>query len=156
MDKLAIVRSLVGNQADHDAQQVFHGHHPRKAPVPSGGWPQFGSAVARLQGQTDPRHARFISLCYTCTHGPYNEPGPGFLGSSYAPFRPMGPSRNDMILQGVTVDRLADRRTLLRGFDIHAPRSRFQRRPARHGHLQRAGVRPADIVAPGRRARSVA
>jgi uncharacterized protein (DUF1501 family) len=117
MDKLVVVRSLVGNQADHDAQQVFHGHHPRKLPVPSGGWPQFGSTVARVQGQGDRATPAFISLCYTCTHGPYNESGPGFLGSSFAPFRPMGPSRNDMILQGVNVDRLADRRTLLRGFD---------------------------------------
>lgn len=117
MDKLVVVRSLVGNQADHDAQQVFHGRHPRKAPVPNGGWPQFGSTVARVQGQTDRATPAYISLCYTCTHGPYNEPGPGFLGSSFAPFRPMGPSRNDMILQGINVDRLADRRTLLRGFD---------------------------------------
>src|SRR5262249_13926178 len=29
LDKLAIVRSLVGNQADHDAIQVFNGRHPR-------------------------------------------------------------------------------------------------------------------------------
>src|SRR6266481_5642482 len=50
MDKLVVVRSLVGNQADHDAIQVFNGHHPRKQPTPSGGWPQFGSAVARVQG----------------------------------------------------------------------------------------------------------
>ncbi len=117
MDKLVVVRSLVGNQADHDAQQVFHGHHPRKLPIPSGGWPQFGSTVARVQGQGDLTTPAFVSLCYTCTHGPYNEPGPGFLGSSFAPFRPMGPARNDMILQGINVDRLADRRTLLRGFD---------------------------------------
>src|SRR5262245_5323957 len=39
MDKLVVVRSLVGNQADHDAIQVFNGHHPRKQ-SPSGGWPQ--------------------------------------------------------------------------------------------------------------------
>jgi hypothetical protein len=128
MDKLVVVRSLVGNQADHDAVQVFNGHHPRKLPIPNGGWPQLGSTVARLQGPaslpspsgrgaggegTPP----FISLCYTCTHGPYNEPGPGFLGTSMAPFRPMGPSRSDMVLHGITVDRLADRRTLLRSFD---------------------------------------
>src|SRR5438876_11822124 len=30
MDKLAVVRSLVGNQAGHDAIQVFNGHHPNK------------------------------------------------------------------------------------------------------------------------------
>ena len=50
MDKLVVVRSLVGNQADHDAVQVFNGHHPRK-PAPSGGWPQFGSAVAKTGGE---------------------------------------------------------------------------------------------------------
>jgi hypothetical protein len=116
MDKLVVVRSLVGNQADHDAIQVFNGHNPRR-PTPQGGWPQFGSTVARVQGAVDRATPPFISLCYTCTHGPYNEPGPGFLGPSLAPFRPMGPSRNDMTLRGVNVDRLADRRSLLRSFD---------------------------------------
>src|SRR5439155_633636 len=65
MDKLAVVRSLIGNQADHDAIQVFNGFHPRR-PKPNGGWPQFGSAVARLQG-ADSTTPPFISLCYTCT-----------------------------------------------------------------------------------------
>jgi hypothetical protein len=116
MDKLVVVRSLVGNQSDHDAIQVFNGHHPRK-PTPAGGWPQFGSAVARIQGPVNRAIPPFMSLCYTCTHGPYNEPGPGFLGTSSAPFRPMGPSREDMVLRGVSVDRLADRKTLLKSFD---------------------------------------
>ena len=116
MDKLVVVRSLVGNQADHDAIQVYNGHDPRK-PKPAGGWPQFGSAVARLQGPLDPSVPPFVSLCYTCTHGPYNEPGPGFVGPGLAPFRPMGPSRDDMILRGVTLNQLADRKTLLKGFD---------------------------------------
>jgi hypothetical protein len=116
MDKLVVVRSLVGNQSDHDAIQVFNGHHPRK-PVPSGGWPQFGSAVAKLQGAADPAIPPFISLCYTCTHGPYNEPGPGYLGPSLAPFRAMGQTRDDMLLRGLSVDRLADRKTLLKNFD---------------------------------------
>jgi hypothetical protein len=115
-DKLVIVRSLVGNQSDHDAVQVFNGHHPRKSAAP-GGWPQFGSAVAKLQGPVDRATPPFVSLCYTCTHGPYNEPGPGFLGTSFAPFRPTGPARDDMVLRGVTLERLADRRGLLSGFD---------------------------------------
>ena len=116
MDKLTIVRSLVGNQADHDAIQVYNGHNPKK-PTPTGGWPQFGSAVAKLQGPTDPAIPPFLSLCYTCTHGPYNEPGPGFLGQAASPFRPMGPSRDDMLLRGISVNRLADRKTLLKSFD---------------------------------------
>ncbi len=116
MDKLVVVRSLVGNQADHDAIQVYNGHHPRK-PTPSGGWPQFGSAISRLQGPVEPSVPPFVSVCYTCTHGPYNEPGPGFLGASLAPFRAMGKTREDMLLRGLAVHRLADRKTLLKSFD---------------------------------------
>jgi hypothetical protein len=116
MDKLAVVRSLVGNQADHDAIQVYNGHDPKK-PKPAGGWPQFGSAVAKLQGPAHPAVPPFVSVCYTCTHGPYNEPGPGFLGQALSPFRVMGEVRNDMTLRGINVDRLADRKTLLSRFD---------------------------------------
>ena len=115
-DRFSIIRSLVGNQADHDAIQVFNGHHPR-LPKPSGGWPQFGSMVAKTLGPADPATPPFISLCYPCTHGPYNEPGPGFLGAAQSPFRPMGPTRDDMVLNGVTLDRLGDRRALMRSFD---------------------------------------
>jgi hypothetical protein len=116
MDKLVLVRSLVGNQSDHDAIQVFNGHHPSKGTA-AGGWPQFGSVVAKVQGAVDRATPPFLSLCYTCSHGPYNEPGPGFLGPSFAPFRPMGPSREDMVLRGISVKRLADRRSLLKSFD---------------------------------------
>ena len=116
MDKLVIVRSLVGNQSDHDAVQVYNGHTPDKTKN-SGSWPQLGSVVSRLQGSAHPGAPPFISLCYTCTHGPYNEPGPGFLGTSHAPFRPMGPSRNDMLINGIALDRLGDRKQLLKSFD---------------------------------------
>ncbi len=116
MDKFTIIRSLVGNQADHDAIQVFNGRHVR-TPKPSGGWPQFGSVVAKLQGPADRAVPPYISLCYTCTHGPYNEPGPGFLGPSLAPFQPSGPSRENMLLRGISVNRLADRQAILRSFD---------------------------------------
>jgi hypothetical protein len=116
MDKLVIVRSLVGNQSGHDAVQVFNGRRPTKAPA-AGGWPQFGSIVAKLQGPADRAVPPFVSLCYTCTHGPYNEPGPGFLGAAHVPFRPTGPSRDDMTLQGISVNQLGDRKQLLRSFD---------------------------------------
>ena len=116
MDKFVAIRSIVGSQSGHDAIQVFNGHDPKK-PKPSGGWPQFGSAVARVQGAANPTSPPFVSLCYPCTHGPYNEPGPGFLGSSHAPFRPMGPTKKDMVLNGVTLERLGDRQQLLQGID---------------------------------------
>ncbi len=116
MDKFVPIRSIVGSQSGHDAIQVFNGHNPRRN-KPSGGWPQFGSAVAKLMGPTDIASPPFVSLCYTCTHGPYNEPGPGFLGASYNPFRPMGPTKEDMVLNGITLERLADRKSLLQSVD---------------------------------------
>lgn len=115
-DKFTIIRSLVGNQADHDAIQVFNGRNPR-GPKPAGGWPQFGTIVSRVQGSARPESPAFVSLCHTCTHGPYNEPGPGFLGMAHSPLRPLGDTRRDMVLNGVTLDRLADRRSLLRSID---------------------------------------
>ena len=117
MDKLTIVRSLVGSQADHDAIQVFNGHHPKKT-TPTGGWPQFGSTVAKLKGPVDQSVPPFVSLCYTCTHGPYNEPGSGFLGPVANPFNAiMGRTRDDMVFRGVGVDRIGDRRALLGRLD---------------------------------------
>jgi hypothetical protein len=115
-DRLAIIRSIVDSQADHNAYQCFTGHTPDRG-VPGGGWPQFGSVVARLQGPVDRAVPAFGSLCYTCTHPPYNEPGPGFLGVGQTPFQAHGPSRQDMVLHGVTPDRLGDRRTLLNSVD---------------------------------------
>ncbi len=80
MDKLVPIRSLVGSQAGHDAIQVFNGHHPAR-PKPSGGWPQFGSAVSKVLGPANVASPPHVSLCYECTHGPYNEPGRGFSGA---------------------------------------------------------------------------
>jgi hypothetical protein len=115
-DRLAIVRSIVDSQAEHDAHQCFTGQVPRKN-APVGGWPQFGSAVAKLQGPTDPGIPPFASLCYTCTHGPYNEPGPGFLGVGQGAFTALGEISKNMTLHGVTPERLGDRRNLLSSVD---------------------------------------
>ncbi len=116
MDKLVPIRSVVGAQDDHDATQCFTGRHP-KIGVPSGGWPQLGSLVSQLQGPRDPSVPPFVSLCYTATHGPYNEPGPGFLGVARDSFRPMGRARDDMVLQGITGDQLGNRKALLASLD---------------------------------------
>jgi hypothetical protein len=116
MDKFTIIRSLVGNQADHDAVQVFNGHDPMK-PKPTGGWPQFGSVVAKLQGHVELAVPAFVSLCYPCTHPPYNEPGPGFLGTALSSYRPIDPGRKELGTREITVERLADRKTLLKTLD---------------------------------------
>ncbi len=116
MDKLVPIRSVIGAQDDHDAAQCYTGRHP-KIGVPTGGWPQLGSVASKLQGPRQPSVPPYVSLCYTATHGPYNEPGPGFLGLPYDSFRPMGPSRQDMVLQGITHDQLGHRKALLASLD---------------------------------------
>jgi len=116
MDKFAIIRSLVGAQSNHDAFQCYTGRS-RTDVAPPGGWPPLGSVVAKLQGGTVPATPPFVSLCYECTHGPYNEPGPGMLGVAQSSFRPQGPGRADMKLQGITSDRLADRVRLMSSLD---------------------------------------
>lgn len=117
MDKFAIIRSLVGAQAEHDAFQCYTGHKPQEVPAPAGGWAPFGSVVAKLQGPVYKGMPPFMSMCYECTHGPYNEPGPGMLGVANSAFRPVGPTRDDMKLNGLTLDRLGDRQRLLASFD---------------------------------------
>ena len=117
MDKFAIIRSLVGAQSNHDAAQCYTGHG-RAEVAPPGGWPQFGSVVHKLQGAVEPAMPPFVSVCYECTHGPYNEPGPGMLGVANSAYRSVsGLGRADLTLQGITSDRLADRARLLSSLD---------------------------------------
>ncbi|HUY33455.1 MAG TPA: DUF1501 domain-containing protein [Pirellulales bacterium] len=128
MHKFVPIRSIVGAQDDHTAYQCFTGRHPRGG-VPAGGWPQFGSVVSKVGGAAHPGVPPFVSLCYNCSHDPYNEPGSGFLGVAQSSFRPLGPSRDDMLLHGVTPERLGDRKSLLAGFD------RFRRETDASGRM---------------------
>jgi hypothetical protein len=51
-------------------------------------------------------------------HKPWADNGqPGFLGVSHAPFKPNAEGKDDMVLNGVSLDRLGDRKTLLASFD---------------------------------------
>jgi hypothetical protein len=60
----------------------------------------------------------FIGLSPKMGHMEWADAGqPGFLGVSHAPFKPDGAGKSDMVLNGVTLDRLADRKVLLNSFD---------------------------------------
>ena len=85
MDKFTIIRSLCDAQADHDAVQCYSGR-TRAGRIPGGGWPQFGSAVAKLQGAATSATPPFVSLCYPCTHGPTTNLGQDFWGRLFLPF----------------------------------------------------------------------
>jgi hypothetical protein len=115
MDKCVPVRTIIGANGEHWGYQCFTGHEQRQEPA--GGWPHFGSAVSRAQGPTAEGIPPFVSLCYTTQHKPYNEPTAGFLGLGHSSFRPMGEGRTDLVLQGITSDRLDNRRNLLTSVD---------------------------------------
>ena len=117
MDKFTIIRSLYGSPDQH-ASDVCMSGFPISGSQRQSGRPSFGSAVTRLHGNVDPSVAPFVGLTTKTRHAPYSNPGfPGFLGPAYAPFQPEGAGLADMKLQGIDLDRLADRKALLASFD---------------------------------------
>src|SRR5207253_3678439 len=69
-------------------------------------------------GPVDKTVPPFIGQAPKMGHMGWADPGkPDFLGIAHAPFKPDGAGRADMVLNGVTLDRLAGRKTLLTGFD---------------------------------------
>ena len=117
MDKCTIIRSMVGMEDRHESFQCYTGHLNRNQPL--GGWPSMGSLLAKLQGSGDPAIPPFVGLAPKMGHVPWSDNGvAGFLGSACAPFEiNKGAGKDDMILNGITLDRLADRRTLLASLD---------------------------------------
>jgi hypothetical protein len=115
-DRVAIVRSLVGSEGRHDAFQCMTGWTHRNQP--QGGWPSLGSAVSKLEGPTDDATPPFVGLSPKMITSTWADPGqPGFLGVAHQAFRPTTDCATDMVLQGVSLDRLGDRKKLLDGFD---------------------------------------
>ncbi len=114
-DKLAFVRSMVGAEDNHYDYQCLTGRLKRGEPP--GGWPSIGSVISKLQGATHPSVPAFVGLEPVMQHRPYNSSGPGFLGMPHRSFRPAGEGKSDMVLNGVTLERLNDRKALLASFD---------------------------------------
>jgi len=116
MDRIAIIRSLVGQIDEHSSFQSMTG-------FPMGisqreGKPHFGSVVSRMQGPADPVVPPFIDLSPVMQHRPYNTPGPGVLGQTFKGSRMEG---DDLALlrppSGVAPDRFSGRHELLGQFD---------------------------------------
>ena len=77
-----------------------------------------GAVVSKLQGPINRSIPPFVGLSPKMGEMRWARSGdPGFLGLAHAPFKPSGAGKDDMVLNGVTLDRLADRRLLLASFD---------------------------------------
>ncbi|MFM8360919.1 MAG: DUF1501 domain-containing protein [Verrucomicrobiota bacterium] len=116
-DKYTIIRSMVGMEDRHESFQCYTGRLNRNQPP--GGWPSMGSLLAKVQGPGDPALPAFVGLAPKMGHVPWSDNGvAGFLGSAHAPFElHKGGGKDDMVLQGITLDRLGDRRALLQSLD---------------------------------------
>lgn len=115
MDKFTIIRTLVGAEDRHSSFQCATGRLFRSQP--QGGWPEIGSVLSKLYGPVDRSVPPAVDLSMAMAHQPYNLPGAGFLGMAHTPFKPSGDAMNDMVLQGISLDRLTDRGALLTSLD---------------------------------------
>lgn len=112
MDQLAIVRGIKSNDlGDHTPHYILTGSPDR------GKRPAFGAVVSHLQPRMDGLPP-YVSLMYD-PPGLYDNEGPVYLGSSHRPFVPRAEGLENLSLaDGVSLERLRDRRELLRSFDL--------------------------------------
>lgn len=115
MDKFIPIRTLVGSDGRHSSFQCVTGQP--FANQPQGGCPEIGSILSKLYGPTTPAIPAAFDLSMEMEHKPYNLPGPGYLGTAHAPFKPTGPSQSDMVLKDVSQSRFGGRRQLLAQLD---------------------------------------
>jgi hypothetical protein len=114
-DRMAFVRSFTHRNSGHGGgtHWVMTGYdHPPadngQAPIRPG----LGAILARTRGASHPQTGL---PTYVRLNGIYGD-GPTWLGPAYAPFDVAGRARNNLDLR-MTLDRLAERRGLLRTFD---------------------------------------
>jgi hypothetical protein len=127
-DKMAFVRSFAHTNSGHGGgtHYVMTGYdYPPADNNQAAIKPGLGSVLARVRGANNsktglPTYVRIGNI--------YGD-GPAWLGPAYAPFDTSGNSRSNMNLQ-VALDRLSERRSLLRTFDD------FDRRIDRTGQAE--------------------
>ena len=74
--------------------------------------------LSKVKGPTDPSIPTSVALAARTSHQPWSEPGaPGFLGAACQAFRPNGGGMDNLVLNGVTLDRLGNREQLLTSLD---------------------------------------
>jgi hypothetical protein len=109
-DKLAAIRSIVSVD-EHSDSLVMTGYPERVNVIAN--HPSFGSVISKLRSSSSTNVPPFVSL-----RGMSRGTEPGYLGIAHRPFTPGGPGNANLRLaNGVTLDRLHDRRALLASFD---------------------------------------
>jgi hypothetical protein len=126
-DKFSIVRSIWHNDGDHfgGAHRMLTGRPGATGADTTGKFPSIGSIATRVTGPRVKGMPPYVSVPYASTIGIR----PGYFGANYLgqpndPFETEGDPnnkefkvRNLSMTQGLTVDRIGHRRSLLRSFD---------------------------------------
>lgn len=121
MDKFIPVRSISDSSGDHDAYQCMTGRK-KGGRTPPGGWPSAGAWVSKVQGAFTDGVPPNLALMYQTGNRTWGEPGDGgFCGVAHSPFNLLGrkarSTSENMILQGITLERLQDRTKLRSSLD---------------------------------------
>ena len=113
MDKMTILRSIVGSDGRHTPDFCYTGRSGAKN-APEGGWPSIGAVTSKLQGAMNGSVPSSVGLSPDTRNPDYGRVGPpGFLGDQCKAFRPQGEAMADMKLNGISASRFAGRRNLL-------------------------------------------
>jgi len=105
----------VGSIGQHASFQCTTGRNSNKQP--SGGWPEIGTVISKLQGEGPSVVPDYVNLSPKMQHTPYNFGKNSFVGINHRAFMPAGEIKGDMTLDGIPMERLEDRRRLLDSFD---------------------------------------
>ena len=128
-DSFSVVRSLVGMDNRHESFQCYSGHSGGRPPdnEPAGGWPSFGSLVSSVLGPGPGGAMPYIDASPAMSYAPYRNRGhhegafkpswPGFTGHEHVPFALQGDIKKDLVLNGIDLNRLNNRRGLLTALD---------------------------------------
>ncbi len=135
MDKFAIVRTLADSDGAHDCYQCMTGRK-KSDRGPSAGWPSAGAWVSRMAGPANDAVPPNLALMYRTGNRTWGEPGTaGFLGPRHDPFNLVGrkarEKADNMVLQGITLERLQERAQLRGALD------RFRREMDQTGTMER-------------------
>jgi hypothetical protein len=118
MDKMTIIRSIVGCKDEHTAYHCYTGY-PESLGKRQGGRPSMGSVVSYLQGPVDSGVPPYVGLSPRTGEPRWGNPGmPGYLGLAHSPYTPFrGAETIEPAEQALGLDRLDRRKGLLDELD---------------------------------------
>lgn len=136
VDKMAVLRSIVGQRDEHSSFQNLTGY-PRSVALRDAR-PNFGSIIAKVKGSVDPVIPAYVDLFPTMQHNPYNIPGAGSLGAGMQGVRADGEDLAGMKLRYIEQNRFTSRRELLKTLDGIRRETATLETPAMDSNYQRA------------------